>query len=107
MQPLELILVVVNAVVIPLGSTIGFMLWNKITGIEKEQEASAIRIWKQLEGLGKEIDQVRLNYLDRFSDIKETLRLNHLELIRNITKLDLCLTTHVAQSHTYDKLNEG
>lgn len=106
---IQLILIIINVIVIPLASVIAFMLWNKITTIEKEQLDMADRIWAELKLFKHELDLVKSDYLDRFTDIKDLMGMNHLELIKNLSKLDTCLQTHVASSHIYTikKENNG
>ena len=54
---------------------------------------------KRTEGRIQEIEHqltsIRLNYLDRFDEVKNLINKNHLEIIQKIVKLDTCLTQHM------------
>lgn len=88
---IELGLAILNTLLMPAIGAIGYLLWNKITGIEKEQEAMADRIWAELKTVKQEVDGIRLNYLDRFTDIKDTITTNHLHLTEKISILETLL----------------
>lgn len=88
---LELVLTIVNTLLMPMAGALAYMLWNKIAGIEKEQEAMADRIWAELKTVKQEVDGIRLNYLDRFTDIKDTMNKNHLHLSEKISILETLL----------------
>lgn len=88
---LELALVIFNTLLMPLVGAVSYLLWNKISGIEKEQEAMADRIWAELKTVKHEVDGMRLNYLDRFTDIKDLITNNHLHITEKISILETLL----------------
>lgn len=49
----------------------------------------------RLQDVEHQLNGIRLNYLDRFDDIKDTINKNHLELIAKMVKLDTVLTQHI------------
>jgi hypothetical protein len=90
MEP-SLVLALINLVVVPLAGTVSYLLWNKITTIEKEQVDMADRIWAELRTVQQEISTVRLNYLDRFDDLKDIMNKHHLLITEKITILETLL----------------
>lgn len=92
---LTLALSLINVFVIPLAGAVAYMLWNKIAGIEKEQLDQADRIWAELKTVNAEMDHIRLNYLDRFDDIKDIINLHHLQSMEKITILETLLKQHL------------
>lgn len=91
---ISLVLALINLLVVPLAGAVAYMLWSKITAIEKEQVNMADRIWAELTAVKTDINNVRLNYLDRFDDIKGTLNKNHLQLTEKISILHTLITEY-------------
>ena len=92
---LSLVLAIANILVIPLASMVAYLLWNKITTIEKEQVDMADRIWKELGTVKNELNQIRYNYLNRFDDVKDILHQNHLQSMEKIAILETLLKQHI------------
>lgn len=46
------------------------------------------KVNKELDSLGKQIIEIRLNYLDRFEDLKDHISKGNLEIIQRISKLE-------------------
>ena len=46
---------------------------------------------RDIECVKDETDQVRLNYLEKFVDVKEVINANHLDIVQRMTKLETLL----------------
>lgn len=46
------------------------------------------KVNKELDNLRKQIMEIRLNYLDRFEDLKDHISKGNLEIIQRISKLE-------------------
>ena len=96
-MPLELVLTIINTLLIPLAGAVAYLLWNKITSIEKEHSEMAARIWEELRTVKKEIDGIRFNYLNRFDDIKSIINTHHLHSMEKIAILETLLKQHLVK----------
>lgn len=95
MDIFTLVMTVINVVIVPLVSTVGFLLWNKITTIERVIHTEHARIWAEVKAVEEEISCVRGNYLTRFDEIKDLLHNYHLQSIEKISILETLLKEHI------------
>lgn len=64
------------------------------------------RMDQDIEVLKTEINQIRLNYLNRFQDVKDHNTQLHLQMLDKISILDKGLTAHFAATETREALNK-
>lgn len=55
----------------------------------------ARKAFREIDKIKEETDEVRLNYLARFDDVKDVMNANHLDIVQRITKLEILFKQYV------------
>jgi hypothetical protein len=72
-------------------SVIGFLLWQQVRDLQRQIDESKKNIFIN----AAELDKIKLNYLNRFQDVKEHVSNNVLKIIERLTVLETKITTHL------------
>lgn len=81
----------ISIIISPLIGLICFMLWKKIEAMDKEQTDMADRVWKEVKELGTEVNNIKSNSMDRFTDLKNCITSFELKFIERVTRLETIL----------------
>ncbi len=55
----------------------------------------ARKAFREIDKIKEETDEVRLNYLARFDDVKDVMNKNHLDIVQRITRLEILFKQNV------------
>lgn len=85
-----------------------FTVFTTVFGLTANGIA-AILFWRikrmdqDIESLKSEMAQVKMNYLNRFQDVKDHITELHLLLLEKISILDKSIATHFAKEHKKER----